>query len=37
MRFDPDAFIADCLDAASDQAAVAEVVKRAVREPIGRG
>src|SRR5438552_538927 len=33
MAFDLDTFIADCLAAAPDQAAVAEVVKRAVSEP----
>jgi len=33
MRFDLDAFITDCLDAASDQPAVADVVGRAVSQP----
>jgi predicted metal-dependent enzyme (double-stranded beta helix superfamily) len=33
MPFDLDTFIADCLAAAPDQAAVAEVVKRTVNDP----
>jgi predicted metal-dependent enzyme (double-stranded beta helix superfamily) len=33
MGFDLDTFIADCLASASDQPAVAEVVKRAIRDP----
>ena len=33
MGFDLDVFIADCLDAAPDQAAVAEVVERAISTP----
>ena len=33
MLFDLESFVADCLSAAPDQAAVAEVVKRAVSEP----